>query len=310
MVMDANIATHALIYEKALGHKPHQFDFLATDGAPIERTHLTCSAASRKHWMNRGKLLAKPSLVNAMRELISWAKADPSANKLGIITFKPLRLALESILMPEATAVAEEWACSGQSDDILEELKRRLGPILAQWDGEILLGHYGAVRGLNTMSDADCLATLGDPWPDIGQVGRDVAYLDMSDEAEARMEALCRAELEQAHGRLRTVHRTRPGRALHVGRVLPSGSGWCRGGVIFKEMPNGRPGALTPMSVEELESVIQRFGGLKATASQAACSAAYLSQCRKGKRPVSQRLAEVLRRVMTASGEGQAEVQH
>jgi hypothetical protein len=295
--MDANIATNARIYEKALGHMPHQFEFPAADGAPIERTHLTCSAASRKYWMEHGKLLAKSSLVNAMRELISWAKADPSAKKLVIITFKPLRQALAAILFPEATAVAEEWASSGQSDDILEELRRTLGPILAQWDGEILLGHYGAMRGLNGMSDADCLATLGDPWPDIGQVRRDVTYLGMPDEAEARMEALCRAELEQAHGRLRTVHRTRPGRALHVGRVLPSGSGWCSGGVIFKRMKTGRPPSTSAMSIEELKSIIAKLGSVSAAARAAGCGRSYLSRCRKGEHPISAQIADQLRRV-------------
>jgi hypothetical protein len=175
-----------------------------------------------------------------------------------------------------------------------------LGPVLSGWSGEIRLGHYGAVRGLNTMADVDCLATLGDPWPNVGQVARDMDYLGMPpQEGDARMEALCRAELEQAHGRLRTVHRTRPGRALHVGRVLPGGSGWRGGQVTRERMKVGRSTALEPMSIAELESIIAECGGLKAAARSAGCSPTYLRQCRTGRRPISQRITDALRAKLT-----------
>jgi hypothetical protein len=172
-----------------------------------------------------------------------------------------------------------------------------LSPILAQWCGEIIVGHYGAVRGLNAMAHVDCLATLGDPWPNLGQVARDMEYLDMSDLSDARMEALCRAELEQAHGRLRTVHRTRPGRALHVGRVLPGGSGWCDGRVSREHMTVGRPGANEPMSIEELKAIIAKIGSVSAAARAAGCDRAYLVRCRDGKHPISQKITDALRAV-------------
>lgn len=295
VVMDANIGVHVGIYEKALGYKPPVRDFRAGDGAPIERTHLWCSSASRTHWMRGGKLVPKPSLVNAVREVVRWAKADPTATKLGLITLRPIRLALDCILQQADPVAAEAWERSGQLRGTLEELQRTLGAVLSEWDGEIILGHYGAVRGLNTMADVDCLATLGDPWPNVGQVARDMDYLGMPHESDARMEALCRAELEQAHGRLRTVHRTRPGRALHVGRVLPDGSGWRDGRVIRERMSVGRPGANDPMSAEELETMIADFGSVSATARAAGCDRSYLIRCRDGKRPISKKIADALR---------------
>jgi uncharacterized protein YukE len=302
--MDANIGVHAGIYEKALGYEPPLRNFRAEDGAPIERTHLWCSSASRTHWMRSGKLLPKPSLVNAVREIIKWAKADPAATRLGLITLKPIRQALDCILRPTDPNAIEAWKKAGQLDGTLEELRRMLAPIISEWKGELILGHYGAVRGLNSMADVDCLATLGDPWPNIGQVARDMDYLGMQDQSDERMEALCRAELEQAHGRLRTVHRARPGHALHVGRVLPSGSGWCSGQIRRERMTMGRPKAESAMSVEELEAIIGGCGGLKATARMVDCSAAFLRQCRTGKRPVSVRIAERLLGLTVAGGRG------
>lgn len=301
VVMDANIGVHAGIYEKALGYEPPFRDFRAGDGAPIERTHLWCSSASRTHWMRGGKLVPKPSLVNAIREVFKWARADPEATRLGLITLKPIRLALDCILRPTDLVAVEAWQKAGQLDGTLEELRQRLDPVISGWSGEVILGHFGAVRGLNSMADVDCLATLGDPWPNIGQVARDMDYLGMPDESDARMEALCRAELEQAHGRLRTVHRTRPGRALHVGRVLPAGSGWCDGQVSRDRMTVGRPPSSPAMSVDELEAIIAEFGTVSAAARAAGCSRAYLTQCRDGNRPISQKIADELRRARGVS---------
>jgi len=296
VVMDANIGIHADIYEKALGYRPPMHAFHAVDGAPISRTHLWCSSASRTHWMRGGKLVPKPSLINAVREVFRWAATDPSCARMGLITLRPIRLALDAILRPGDPAAMEAWKNARQLDGTPEALRAAIAPIVAAWGGEILLGHYGAVRGLDTMADVDCLVTLGDPWPNVGQVARDMEYLGMPEESDARMEALCRAELEQGHGRLRTVHRTRPGRALHVGRVLPGGSGWCAGQVTREQMKAGRPGAVAPMTLDELESAIVALGGVRAAARAADCSRTYLQRVRAGKRPISQKMTDNLRR--------------
>ena len=150
-----------------------------------------------------------------------------------------LRLHLEAAWLPMATP-------RGAEQVRVAEARETLGPILRCWPGEIVFGHYGAVRGLNTMADVDALITLGDPWPHLGDARNDAAFLGLAQAWQQRLEAMCRAELEQAHGRIRPVHRARPGRALHVGTMLPSGYGWTSGSVEMRSMPRGpRPASRT-----------------------------------------------------------------
>ena len=76
--------------------------------------------------------------------------------------------------------------------------------------------------------------------------------------------------------------------AIAEGRHLsPPEGGWTR--------QTGRPGAKSPMSIDELAQIIDRCGSLKATARKVGCSPAYLSQCRKGEGPVSQKISDALR---------------
>ena len=245
--------------------------------------------------MRSGKLREEPSLFNALRALLSWAKEDSDAASLALITLKPIRLALEAALRPDDPKIREDWRAAGQKPRTLGSLVAKLRPILKSWKGEIVLGHYGAVRVLNNMAHVDCLATLGDPWPNLDAVRRDAAYIGQEDNWRERVEGLCRAELEQAHGRLRTIYRKRPGRALHIGRVLPGGSGWCGGKVEIRAMPSGRPSAVDPMTVQELESVIGRYKSLSEVARLVGCSRSYLLKCYQGARPVSGRIASALR---------------
>jgi hypothetical protein len=100
------------------------------------------------------------------------------------------------------------------------------GPVLTTWPGTWRLGYYGALKGLDHLADVDALVTMGDPRPNTESVALTAVYLGLAeDDLVAR---LTRAELEQAHGRIRAPQRTRPARALHVGVVLPGGHGWDR----------------------------------------------------------------------------------
>ena len=301
VVMDASMEVQLPLYEKALGYAPPLHDFRAGDGARIARTLLWCGSASRRHWMMDGRLRAEASLVQAVRGLVAWAKEEAGAGSLGLITLLPIELALDAVLHPGDPKAAERWTDHGQSMAVLADLRRTLGPILAEWEGEILLGHFGGVRGLNHMSDADCVATLGDPWPNIGEVQNDMTYLGLDGDWESRSEALCRAELEQAHGRLRTVHRSRPGRALHIGRVLPGGSGWTQDQVDMRRMPSGRPKATPALTTGELDALISQLGGYRAAARAVGCSDTYLRRCQTGTRPISERIAASLRHAAGAN---------
>jgi hypothetical protein len=84
-------------------------------------------------------------VIRAVREVIDWAREDPTASKLALITLKPIRLALELILRPGDPTAEAAWKDAGQPDDTLESLRQVLEPILAGWGGEIILGHYLAM---------------------------------------------------------------------------------------------------------------------------------------------------------------------
>jgi len=289
VVTDANGEIHLPIYARVVGYQPRHLRFAAGDGAPIERTLIRSRSATRRSWLPRGKLAIK-ALVPAVRALCDWLSAAP-ATSLGIITMRPVELALRAAHRFDVVA---DWKALGQKPETLDEVIATLTPLFAGWQGEIVFGHYGAVRGLNTMADVDALATLGDPWPNLGDIRNDVAFLGLAEAWEARLEALCRAELEQAHGRLRAVHRTRPGRALHIGNVLPSGSGWQSGDVRFMRMPEGRPKGAACV-IAELEDMVLRLGGVRAVARALDCDASTISRYLTRKRGVPASVAAQLR---------------
>jgi plasmid maintenance system antidote protein VapI len=52
------------------------------------------------------------------------------------------------------------------------------------------------------------------------------------------------------------------------------------------------------MSTEELKAIIVDIGSVSAAARAAGCDRAYIRQCRNGKRPISQKIADRLRAAM------------
>lgn len=59
----------------------------------------------------------------------------------------------------------------------------------------------------------------------------------------------------------------------------------------------GRPRSESVMTNEELEAIISMCGSMNAAARKVGCSRAYLSRCRRGHHPVSQRIADALRAI-------------
>ena len=200
-----------------------------------------------------------------------------------------LRLALE----PDNNEVLGEWVDSGQLAKLLPQIEEHLGPALRAFDGEIRFGHYGAVRGLNNMSDVDALITLGDPWPNLDAVRNEIAFLQLDDIGDSRLVALCQAELEQAHGRLRTVHRTRPGKAIHVGGVRPSGTGWQHGEVHVVDLPRGRHRTDAAMTAEEFNNAVRSVGGVRAAAERSGYSQTMIRLYLAGKRAIPFKVASL-----------------
>ena len=280
VVTDANADLHAPILRKVVGYEPPLHRFSAEDGAPIARTMIRCPTATRTSWLRGGSLEVTDGFVASLEALIRWAKEDPAASSLGIITLLPIEMALRAARGEEVDRV---W-------DSLDDARIRLGPLLQSWEGEIAWGHYGGVRGMNSMADVDCLATLGDPWPNLGLVRSDIAFLGLTETWEQRVEAMCKAELEQAHGRIRAVHRKRPGRALHVGSVTPSGSGWRQDKVEVRTLVTPTTG--TRADAGDLLSIVTELGGIVAAAGLAGVNRNTMAGYVGGRHPVPD---EVLR---------------
>jgi len=290
VAMDANIAVNAPIFAKAVGYDPPLHHFAGADGAPIRRLHIRRKSAVRKHWLPRGKLKLAPGLVRSVKDILEFAEDTRS---LGIITMRTIELALRAALEPDNPQHETAWREARQDPETLAQARELLGPILRDYPGQILLGHYLAVRGLNHMSDVECLATLGDPWPHLNRVRHEVAFLGLEDTWESRMVELCKAELEQAHGRLRAVHRRAPARAVHVGSVRPTGHGWSAGPVEARAVSTGRPVNQTSMSSDEVRRIVEAAGGIRAAARAVGCHHTTLRNYLGGRSPKA-RIAEAL----------------
>jgi hypothetical protein len=288
VVTDANADLHLPVFEKIVGYAPRFHRFSAPDGAPIARTLLRCRAATRKGWFARGRI-DLDAVASALRTALEWAREDLLCRRLGLITMRLLRLHIEAAWRPDREPPEE------LTKSTIAEARDKLGPVLRSWPGEIIFGHYGAVRGLNTMTDVDALITLGDPWPNLADARNDAAFLGLAPAWQERLEAMCRAELEQAHGRIRPVHRTRPGRALHVGTVLPSGYGWTSGTVEVRAMPRGPRAQVAPVSPTEFRAMVGAAGGARAAARLLGCSHATVLRYCAGERSVPQAVMEQLK---------------
>jgi hypothetical protein len=81
--------------------------------------------------------------------------------------------------------------------------------------------YYGALRGLDRWADCQLVITIGDPRPNIGEIERQARVAPMP-----TPDQLAACELEQAHGRLRTIHRAGRLVIVHVGYVRPRGHAW------------------------------------------------------------------------------------
>lgn len=291
VVTDANADLHLPVLAKVVGYDPHFHRFGAGDGAPIRRTLIRCRSATRKGWFEGGRPALDAGITTALTAAIEWVKEDPECARVGLITYRTVRLLFEAACRPKDATVDEQWRALGLPRAAIAQARDVLGPIFASWPGEILLGHYGAMRGLNSMADVDALITLADPWPNVGDVENDVAFLGLEVPPDERLRAMCRAELEQAHGRIRAVHRKRAGRALHVGDEAPSGSGWTAGSVEIRRLHEG------PVLMDQhgLRVAVVRLGGMRAAAVRLGCPERSLRRYMAGECAIPAKIVEMLR---------------
>jgi hypothetical protein len=293
VVTDANADVFAPAYGRIVGYDRVALRFEAEDGAPIERKQIVAAHANRRHWQPGGKLLLAPSLRLAVRDALAWARIDPDARKLALIAAPLVEVVLRGAWRPTDASIDVAWAAAGQDPAVLAEARAALGPLLHAWQGEIYFGHYGGLRGLNDMADCDAIVTLGDPWLNKGEVQHQAQFLGIGAAWETWYVERCRAELEQAHGRLRAPHRTRPGRALHIGRVLPGGMGWARAQIVTST--GGRPTSTSDMDPVELGVLLDALGGLRAAGRTLGLDPSTLAKYRLGTRTIPSRVAEALR---------------
>jgi len=244
-------------------------DFAAPDGAPIHRVHLVVNGS-------RARLATDdPAPIQIAARLVAeWALEEPAVTSCGVVTFKRHEVAVLQALESAAPSV--------------------------RWE----VAHYGAVRGLDRWKDFDGVATIGDPRPNLDAVARELGGGGAEVETRyERADAHARSELEQAHGRLRTVHRTRPGRALHVGALLPLG--W-PADVEFRKPTEGR---MRRPATPGLVDLIAEAGGQRAAARACGRSVSTVNAWARGDGRPQAEDVDALRRAgterrLTAQSEG------
>lgn len=235
VVMAADADVVRPLVARAVGYDPPMHVFRAPE-VRVDRTLLRWKGANRGGWLDGG--LNDGPIVRAIRAAVDWYLEGDTTRRLALVTFK----AIEMELVEGKTDLAKA---------AIRELQR--------CPSGVVLGHYGGLRGIDDWKDLDALASLGDPYPNIGTLEREAAWIARgkvtvgAPEDWARQHAA--AELEQVHGRLRTVHRTRGARQLHVGMVMPSGWGPT---VRIVDGPEGRPRGV---DVDDIAGLVEALGG-------------------------------------------------
>jgi hypothetical protein len=165
------------------------------------------------------------------------------------------------------------------------EAEVRAHPALLAWCAErrvrqVVVTHYGALRGSNRFRRRDAVVTIGDPWLNGHDVAGRAEWLGL-DEPGYRV-GLATAELGQAHGRLRSVRRRRRRLTqIHVGRLVPDG--WAAGVVVS---PLGGPPERMRGEAEreEFRALLEALGGNAAAAELLGCSPSAVAGWKGGRR--------------------------
>jgi DNA-binding transcriptional regulator YiaG len=288
VILDADAALHAPAIARVLGYAPRLVEIAVADGAKIDRTVLVSAGATRSHWLPRG-VPDWSAILPALRATIAWMRPYGT---VGLIAPQILEVAIAHTLDPDAAVPRAQWKALRQSASALDRARAQLAPVLAGYDGTILTAHYGGLEGLDIMSRCDATVTVMDPRPNLGIERDKAAYLGL--DPDGRLDALAAAELRQAHGRLRTIHRTRPGAQLHVGTVVPAG--WAGLDVTVRSLPAGRPPTTASMTAEAFREARTRTGlGVRDLASALHVTHPTVLRYESGERAVPADVARAVR---------------
>lgn len=268
----------------------------ASDRSTIQRTYIRWSTSGKKRLMP-GKSVNIDKLAYIFSVIMSWIEEDPRCKKVGIITHMAIQTVIDAWLGLRDREEMEEWWEKNGYSPPLEDIIAHLNHTQAtdRWLKYVAMtGHYGAIRGLDKFKEADALITIGDPWPNLLHARHVVQYLQQLAEtlnmsADSYSVWAARSELEQAHGRLRTIYRDRPGRALHVGGLVPTGASWAT--YEERKLLGGRCDTACN-SVELLAKIVEKLGSTTITAEALGVSKWSIQQYLKGQRRVPYRLKE------------------
>ncbi|MDO9020546.1 MAG: helix-turn-helix transcriptional regulator [Deltaproteobacteria bacterium] len=290
VILDADVMLHLPAITKVLGHAPRVVQLDVLDGAPIARTILV-TRATHSAWMPHG-VPDWNVILPSLRAVVAWILEDTSTRRIGLIAPKTIEAAIAHTLAPEAPGPRKAWSQAGQSAKSLARARELLAPILSAVPGQILTGHYQALEGLDFMADCDATVTLMDCRPNLGDQAARAAYLGLS--CDGRCDDLAVAELGQAHGRLRTIHRTCPGRQLHVGALVPGG--WQGYPVDVRRLPVGRPRTVAAMTAADFSAARAATGmGLRELGRALKVSDGTLRRYESGERAIPEATAVALR---------------
>jgi hypothetical protein len=223
VLLDADLTLQHAIAERVLKAPVPKHCFVAPDGAKVTRELWLEPKARRAHWLTSDAKderwpVWEVGPLRAIQCIADEARLR-GLHSIAIITVLPLAKCLRVVL--------GEPGEHGVPRDIADEAVRLVVPVLASAPGVAWkVGHYGAMRGLDSMMECDGLVTLMDPIPDIGLRQHRAAYYAFKIPWERYVEIVTAAEIEQAHGRLRHPHRIAPAWCAHVGSTLPRGYGW------------------------------------------------------------------------------------
>ena len=287
------------------------------DAPGVTRRYLRWQRGARRRHVIDGQ--ADPDRLRGPLRLIAEAAAERGARTVAILTDLPTADSLRAWLKVRLELTGKSFQSSDErtgkdgrtiasTAQIAQLPERTVGKdgksrpamipdeLAALLDGgvELLIGHYGAQRGLDTWAGADVLVTLGDPWPDLGAARAEALALGLDPNAWARDKA--RAELLQAWGRARAVHRTTPVLILHLGaRVLGPEVSWApQWGEVEVEVPaSHRPVSVRPPSDPSTWKADRDARGMKARQHAAFLGIAWSTYCRLGTAALQRRTVEV-----------------
>lgn len=287
--LDATADERALRY---LAQRPvHVERHQVVDGAATTRVVLANAKGAKRH-LGPKRGAHWPVLGAALADALAQPCASASGHVL-VVTHKSCAEALRST---ETANVPHQ--------------RLRLALLQREAQGRrLLVAHFGDVRGRNefdgvSWKDLDVVITIGDPWPDIGQIEAENRLLGLSPEdSQSRLRELVAAELAQAHGRLRAPRQTKPTAAIHVGSIVPAG--WHSSNTSVEQPQPGRRTNVTAMTKAELLVLIGLAGSRRALAAAVGVSESTVRKYLQG-RPIPLDFATRAREHTPYQGSGPA----